>query len=57
MASTPTLGLIQGFDGRAHWFRGRRECLIARSEVLMQRAAELAEFLDARVDIFDSPGE
>ena len=57
LASTRTLGLIQGFDGRARWFGGSRERLIARSEVLMQRAAELTEFLDARVDILDSPGE
>jgi hypothetical protein len=57
MATTRTLGLIQGFDGRTRRFGGRRERLSARSEVLMQRAAELAEFLDARVDILDSPGE
>ena len=57
MTSTRTLGLIQSLDGRARWFGGGRECLIAGSQVHMQRAAELAEFLDARVDVLDAPSE
>ena len=51
MASAPTPGLIQGFDRRARRFGSRCECPIARGEMLMQGAPELAELLDLRASI------
>jgi hypothetical protein len=57
-ASTRTLGrLIQSFDRRARRFGGRCEGLIACRKVVMQRATEVAQFLDACVDIVDAPRE
>ena len=57
MASTRPRGLIQRFDGRARGLGGRRERLVARRGVPMQRTAERPEFFDARIDILDAPGQ